>query len=113
SRRLHAEAAADILADHPQLAALDADDGRELIAQQANALRACAQAIAFRRVIGRGGAARLHRGDDNALIDERKARDMLGGTESALDLAQLLGIGAERPIGRDIPGCIGEELWRA
>ena len=90
ARGLQSERAADILGDDAHLLARQSHHGDELVALRAGALRAGAQRVVIaRRVVARGRAARLHRVDDEALVDRRDARHMRGAGEDRLDLARI------------------------
>ena len=67
------------------------------------------------RVVACGGAARLHRGDAEALIHFADARDVFGRGENALDLGGIGGGigGRPRPIDREIVGRLRPDLRRA
>ena len=115
-RGLHAERAADVLGDDAQLLARQSHHGDDLLALRPGALRAGAQRVAIgRRVVARGRAARLHGGDDEALVDHRDARDMRGAGENPLDLARIAAVVRHRagPVERDIARRFGPELRRA
>ncbi len=76
---LQSECTAHILGDDTQLRVGNAEDRREPVAQGAGALRAAAQEIAVvRRIVGGGGAARLHGMDHDALVHHRHTGDVLG-----------------------------------
>ena len=87
------------------------------VAHGARALRADPQQIAVGRlVVARGAAARLHRGDVDALVHSETLRDMRGRLHHALDLLgrYLVGIGREaRPVDRDVARRLGPHLRRA
>ena len=70
ARRLHAEATADVVGQHPDLIGRQAERAAELAAHARNALSAAAQGEgARRRIVARGDTARLHRDHGNSLID--------------------------------------------
>jgi hypothetical protein len=80
------------------------------------ALRADAQRIfVARRIIACGGAARLHRGDRDALIGHRNAGDEFGGLEHRIDLARIgLGIGGKPgPVDGQVARRLRPDLRRA
>ncbi len=98
-RRLHAEAAADVIGDDAQALALEPEHADELVAQHGDALRAAAQDIAvLRRVVGRRRAARLHRGDDHTLVDQRDTRHVRRVAEGLVKRAPSLGLAAESKV---------------
>ena len=103
-RRLHAESAADVFGDHPQLFVRHAHDGGRLAAQGVGALRADVQrvAVAF-LVVDAGGAARFHRSHDQALVGHADARHMRRLLNEFGDLALvLLALGPSRPVDAEI-----------
>ena len=113
---LEAEGAADVLGQHPQPLLRHFEDDGDIVAQDARALRADAQRIlVVRRIIACGGAARLHRGDRDALIGHRNARDEFGGLEDRVDLARIgLGIGGKSgPVDGQVARRLRPDLRRA
>ena len=115
-RGFQPERAADVFGDDAQFLFRPTHDAENVLAHGAGALRAGAQRIGVARgIVARGGAARLHRGDAEALIYFRNARDVLGRSEQALDLG---GIGSRvggrpRPIDREVVGRFRPDLRRA
>ena len=102
---LEPEGAADIVGEHPQLLLRPVHDAKDVVAQRAGALRTGAQRIAVvGGIVARGDAARLHRGDDEALIDHLDTRDVLGRGNHAFDLARIsVRVGRKPgPVDRDI-----------
>ncbi len=73
-RRFHAEGAADVGGEHPQLVVGHPHHRGGVVAQPPGALRAGVKrvAVAF-LVVDAGGAARFHRGDHQALVHDRDA----------------------------------------
>ena len=113
---LEPERAADLLGGDADFRRRNAHDARHRVAHGARALRADAEQIAVvGRVVARGAAARLHRGDVDALVHERDARDMGGRLHRRVDLRRhLVGIGGKpRPVDRDVARRFRPHLRRA
>ena len=112
-RRLHPESAADVLAEHAELLGLEAHDRDRLIAHRIGALGAGAQRVGvIGGVVARGAAARLHRGDDQPLIDDLHARDVIGFGKHLLHVAQLCLLVRHQPFERGVARRIRPELRR-
>jgi hypothetical protein len=115
-RGLHAEGAADIAGQQPHLLRRDDEAGGKLVAQHARALRRHAQEVfVFRRVVACRRATRLHRGDDDALVDLGHFRHVRGASELTIDPFEL-GVVARcrrHEVEGDIARRFGPELRRA
>ena len=113
---LEPERAADLLGGHADFRRRNAHHAGHRVAHGARALRADAQQIAVvRLVVARGAAARLHRGDVDALMHQRDPRDMRRGLHRRVDLGRhLVGIGREPgPVDRDVARRLRPHLRRA
>ena len=113
---LQAESAADIVGEHAQPLLGDLHDERDRIAHRRRALRADTQRVAVGcRVVARGGAARLHRGDRHPLVGYGDAGDEFGGGKDFVDAPRIsLGIRREaRPVDGEIAGSFRPDLRRA
>ncbi len=113
---LEAERAADLFGGDADLVVADLHDLRHCVAHGARALGADAQVEAVVRfVVARGRAARLHRGDVQAVVQERDLGDVLRGREHAVDLFLVLLRFRMRtsPIDRDVARRVRPELRRA
>ena len=113
---LQPEGAADVVGGDMQALVRHAQDRRHTVAQRAGALRAGVERIGLGRgIVARGGAARLHRGDHDALMHDADAGDVLRRRDQALDLGGV-GFrirGRAGPVDRDIAGRVRPELRRA
>ena len=100
-RRLHAERAADVAGQHPDLFRRHVEDSGKLAAHAERALAADVQNEALGLgVIGRDRRARLHRVDDHAIIDEPEANDVGGARECLRDLVGIAIVIIERDVVR-------------
>ena len=112
---LEPEGAADILGDDVQALLRPAHEAENVVAQRAGALRAGTHRVAVGGlVVACGKAARLHRGDDEALVDDRDARHVRGAADDLLDRG-CVGVGIRRrarPVDRDIAGRFRPQLRR-
>src|SRR6185503_4816484 len=105
ARGLEPERAADILGDDAQLFLRPTHHGNDLVALRSRTLRAGAQGVAVgRRIMARGCAAGLHRGNDETLVDSRDACHVRGARKYLLDLARVAAVILHRtgPVDRDI-----------
>ncbi len=112
---LEPERAADVLGGDAQALLGNAEDRRHSVAQRACALRAAAQIVALvRRIVARGGAARLHRMHHDALMDQGDLGDVLRRRHDALDLLGVgLGVGRHsQPVHRDVARRLRPDLRR-
>ena len=113
---LEPERAANLLGDHAEFRGRHAHDRCHRVAHGARALRADPQQVAaVRRVIARGTAAWLHRGDVDALVHQRDFRHMRRRFHRFVDLGRhFVGVGGEAgPIDRDVARRFGPDLRRA
>ena len=113
---LEPECAADVFGDDVHALRRQFHDADDVLAHRAGALRAGARRVGIgRRIVARGGAARLHRIGQHALINERHFGDVLRRGKSCVDrLGVGVGIGIRaRPIDRDIAGRLRPQLRRA
>ena len=113
---LEPEGAADVLGDDAQLLALEAHDRQHAVAQHAGALRAGAQRICVGlRIVAAGAAARLHGGDEDALVVMGQPRHVGGRLDDGVGLARI-GVGIlreSRPIERGVAARLRPQVGRA
>ena len=98
--RLHAEAAADVFGDDAQFRVFDAED----VLGDAGAHAVDALAAGVERVfvgclvVGAEAGARLHRVDDDALVDELQRRDVRGLGEGGVGRGLVAQFVVERDV---------------
>src|SRR5277367_5850273 len=87
ARRLHAEAAADVVGENPKPVGGEPHRAAQLTANAGDALSSAPQGEApGSRIEARGPSTRLHGGDGDALVDEFYARDMSRARKDLVDL---------------------------
>src|SRR5215472_10545282 len=102
--QLHAEPAADIARDDADAVFRNIEDARsEQVADEMGALRRTPQRVGiFSRVVIADRAARLHRVDDDAVVDELQADSVPGRGHRTLDRRAV----ADLPVKAQITRCL-------